>query len=339
MLQIVLETPGRLVAAEAPEPAAAAEAVLVQVHRVGICGTDLHAFAGRQPFFTYPRVLGHELGVEVLEPGPEGSGLQPGDRCAVEPYLNCGRCVACRRSRPNCCAELRVLGVHVDGGLQPRLRVPSRKLHRAAGLDFDQLALVETLAIGAHAVERGAPAIDEFVLVVGLGPIGLGTALFARLAGARVALMDVNERRLEFARAQVDPVLALRPGPEAADLLRRAGGGEPPTCVFDATGNAQSMAASFGWPAHGGRLVFVGLVQGELAFSDPEFHRRELMLLASRNARPETFRHVLAQLAAGRIDVRPWITHRCALAELPAAFGARIAGQPDVVKAIVEVAG
>lgn len=337
MLQIILEEPGRFSAVDRPEPAAEPGTALVRIHRIGICGTDLHAFAGRQPFFTYPRVLGHELGVEVLDPGDAASGLQVGDRCAVEPYLNCGHCIACRRGRFNCCATLKVLGVHVDGGMRPLLRVPASKLHRSDKLDYDQLALVETLGIGAHAVERGAPTRDDFVLVIGAGPIGLSIVQFARQGGAKLAVMDISDTRLEFCRSLPGVTATLKPGVGASDELRRIGDGDLPTCVFDATGNPQSMADAFKLPGHGGRLVLVGLIQGELAFNDPDFHRRELTILASRNALPSTFQHVIRMVEEGQVDTRLWITHRFSLAEIPVVFGPKIAGNPHLLKGMIEV--
>lgn len=335
MLQISLEQPGRFVAADVPEPAAAGEA-LVRVHRVGVCGTDLHAFAGKQPFFSYPRVLGHELGVEVIDPGETPNGLKAGDRCAVEPYLNCGKCIACRRGKPNCCTSLQVFGVHTDGGMRPLLRVPARKLHVSAKLDYDQLALVETLGIGAHAVERAQPGADEFVLVTGAGPIGLSVIQFAQARGVKLAVMDVSDARLEFVRKLGVPH-TLKPGAAAVEELKQIGGGELPTCVIDATGNPQSMQGCFELPAHGGRIVFVGLFQGDVTFNDPNFHRRELTLLASRNALPCTFREVLQRVESGQVDTRPWITHRLKLAEVPEVFPRDIAGNAAVLKAMIEV--
>ena len=176
MLQIVLDQPGRFSSRDVAEPTPGPGEALVRVHRIGVCGTDLHAFAGRQPFFEYPRVLGHELGVEVvaIADGAVGSELVVGDLCAVEPYLNCGTCSACRRGRTNCCRALRVLGVHIDGGMSPLLAVPVEKLHRSRSLTLDPLALVETLGIGGHAVERAAPQPGENLLIIGAGPIGLG---------------------------------------------------------------------------------------------------------------------------------------------------------------------
>jgi 2-desacetyl-2-hydroxyethyl bacteriochlorophyllide A dehydrogenase len=337
MLQIVLEKPGSFLATDGPEPVPPAGHALVRVHRIGVCGTDLHAFAGRQPFFNYPRVLGHELGVEVVDPGTEPHGLKAGDRCAVEPYLNCGHCIACRRGKPNCCTALQVLGVHVDGGMRPLLAVPARKLHRSASLDFEQLALVETLGIGAHAVERAALTREDFVLVIGAGPIGLSAIQFAQVSGARLAVLDVSETRLEFCRAQLGVKHTLAAGPDTAGRLQAIGEGDLPTCVIDATGNARSMAGTFELAAHGGRIVFVGLFQGDVTFNDPNFHRRELTLLASRNALPGTFREIIGLVESGRIDTRPWITHRFTLAETPQVFPEKIAGNPAVLKAMIEV--
>ncbi len=337
MLQIVLDKPGQFSVTDGLPPVPVPGEALVRVHRIGVCGTDLHAFGGRQPFFAYPRILGHELGVEVIDPGTDPHGLKAGDRCAVEPYLNCGRCIACRRGKPNCCAELKVLGVHADGGMRPLFTVSVRKLHRSEKLTYDQLALVETLGIGAHAVERAEIKPDDFVLVIGAGPIGLSVIQFVQVRGATLAVMDMSAPRRDFCRRQLGVTHTLAPGPAAAAQLSALGGGDRPTVVIDATGNPQSMAGTFDLPAPGGRIVFVGLCQGDVTFNDPNFHRRELTLLASRNALPGTFRDIIALIEAGRIDPTPWITHRFALAETPQRFPT-VAVDPALIKAMIEVA-
>ena len=337
MLQITLDQPGKFSTAEAPEPKPAPGEALVRVHRIGVCGTDLHAFAGKQPFFNYPRVLGHELGVEVIDPGSEPHGLKAGDRCSVEPYLNCTRCIACRRGKPNCCTDLKVMGVHIDGGMRPLITLPARKLHRSTKLDYEQLALVETLGIGAHAVERAEAKKEDFILVIGAGPIGLSVIQFALITGATLAVMDVSESRLAFCRDQLGVTHTVVPGPDCATQLKAIGGGDLPTLVIDATGNPRSMAGTFDLAAHGGRIVFVGLFQGELAFNDPNFHRRELTICASRNALPGTFRDIISLVEAGRVDTRPWITHRFKLSETPEVFPRDIAGNAAVLKAMIEV--
>ena len=334
MIAIALEKPGQFIAVDGPPPAPAPGDALVRVHRIGICGTDLHAFGGRQPFFSYPRILGHELGVEVIDPGSDPNGLEAGDRCSVEPYLNCGRCIACRAGRSNCCAELKCLGVHIDGGMRPEIVVPARKLHRSRTLTYDQLALVETLAIGAHAVDRAAIGPDDFVLVIGAGPIGLGVSQFVQVRGATLAVMDVRKSRLAFCERQFDAAHTLAPGADTVEELRSIGGGELPTVVMDATGSAASMAGTFDLPAQGGRIVFVGLFQGDIGFNDPNFHRRELTLLASRNAMPHDFREIITLVESGRINLMPWITHRFDLADTPQRFP-EIAANPDVIKTLI----
>src|SRR5579871_2981086 len=182
-----------------PEKPGPGEA-LVRVHNVGICGTDVSGYLGKMPFFSYPRIPGHELGVEVLSVGAGVDNVRPGDRCSVEPYINCQKCHACRRGHTNCCEHHQTLGVHCDGGLRPRFLVPARKLHVSRRLTFEQLALVETLAIGCHAVSRAALQAGETCLIVGAGPIGLATLEFAKLAGANVIMLDVNAQRLDFCR-------------------------------------------------------------------------------------------------------------------------------------------
>ena len=248
MLAITLDQPGKFSAADRPEPKPAPGEALVRVHRIGVCGTDLHAFAGKQPFFSYPRILGHELGVEVIDPGSETHGLKIGDRCSVEPYLNCGHCIACRRGKPNCCAELKVLGVHRDGGMRPLFTVPARKLHKSTRLTYDQLALVETLGIGAHAVERAEIKPDDTVLVIGAGPIGLSVIQFVLVTGAKLAVMDVSEPRLAFCRQQLGVAHTLAPGTEAAGQLKDLFTRDLPTVVIDATGNPKSMAGTLAIP-------------------------------------------------------------------------------------------
>lgn len=338
MLEITLDEPGRFSRRDdAPEPVPGPGEALVRVHRIGVCGTDLHAFAGLQPFFDYPRVLGHELGVEVVALGPDAEGVSPGDRCAVEPYLNCGACIACRRGRTNCCERLEVLGVHLDGGMRPLLALPTAKLHRSATLTLDQLALVETLAIGAHAVERGEPAATDAALVVGAGPIGLAVMQFLLANGCEPIVADVSDARLDFARQTLGIDRTVRVTDDDFEAhLRAVNDGELPTLTFDATGHTDSMRRAFERTAHGGRIVFVGLVQGEIGFDDPNLHRRELTLLASRNATGETFRRVIDRIEAGAIDTAAWLTHRLTLAEVPERFG-ELPGDAGLIKAMIEV--
>ncbi len=338
MKSLVLEAPGHLELRDRPEASApqAGEA-LVRVHRVGVCGTDLHAFGGKQPFFAYPRLIGHELGVEVLEIGEGVENVRVGDKCAVEPYLNCQGCIACRRGKGNCCAAMQVLGVHVDGGLRERFVLPARKLHVANGLKYDQLALVETLGIGAHAVSRAQIEKGEWVLVIGAGPIGLSAMQFARGAGANVIALDQSESRLAFCRESWGISHTVLAGHGALETIAALTNGDLPTAVFDATGHPASMNRAFDFVAPGGRLVFVGLHLGEVTFSDPDFHKKELTLLATRNALPQDLQGIIAGMERGEIDTSPWITHRAPISEVPDLFESWTRPATGVLKAIIEL--
>jgi 2-desacetyl-2-hydroxyethyl bacteriochlorophyllide A dehydrogenase len=310
---------------------------LVKISCVGICGTDLHAYRGNQPFFSFPRILGHELAVEVVALSGDPYGLRIGDCCAVEPYLDCGECQACRRGLSNCCERLQVLGVHVDGGMVQYLKVPTGKLHPSNRLKKEQLALVETLAIGGHAVERAGVESQDLVLVLGAGPIGLSVVEFVKRSGATLVVADRDEHRLRFCQEKMGVDKVLVAGETLLDELRKELNGDLPTVVFDATGNATSMMKSFEYCAHGGKLVFVGLFQGDVSFHDPTFHRKELTLLASRNATAHTFRTIINAIENGRMDTSHWITHRLPFDQLPDRFPDLLKPESRVIKAIVEM--
>jgi 2-desacetyl-2-hydroxyethyl bacteriochlorophyllide A dehydrogenase len=339
MKTIVLEQPRvlRLTDTAPPDQPAFGEA-LVRVRRVGICGSDLHAYKGEQPFLSYPRILGHELGVEVVALGPSDAAVKVavGERCCLNPYLNCGVCSACRRGTPNCCINLKVLGVHIDGGMRELLAVPTAKLHPAPTLPLDQLALVEMLCIGAHAVRRAQLTPGTDALVIGAGPIGLSVSQFAKLAGANVIGMELSEHRRAFARRQLGVERWVDGQSDPLAQLEELLSGELPMIVFDATGNGGSMMQAFNYVGHGGKLILVGLFQGDVTFHDPDFHRRELSVLASRNATNDDFAQVIAKLEAGQIDVAPWITHRVSPEQIVGEFAHWLEPENGVVKAMLE---
>lgn len=313
MKTLRLDEPGSLRWIEVADPVPSEGEALVRVRRCGVCGTDIHALAGKQPFFSYPRRLGHELCVEVVS-APDGSPLTPGDLCAVEAYDFCGTCPPCRAGKTNCCKNLRVLGVHTDGGHAPLMALPADKLHRATSLTPEQIALVEPLVIGAHGIERAALQPGEPTVILGMGPIGLAAAIFAKAAGANVVCVDVQEDRLRFATETMDLGTPMTADADLADHLTKHFG-QLPSAVIDATGNPASMKSSFLLAEHGARIVFLGLFIGEMTFDDPNFHRRELTLMASRAGLTESFREVIRLMEAGRIDVLPLITHRFDFAE------------------------
>ncbi len=333
---VVCESPGDLQLGFKPVPEAGPGEVLLRVRRIGVCGTDMHIFRGTQPFLAYPRVMGHELSGEVAT-APAGSGLAPGDEVLVMPYLSCGDCVACRKGKTNCCTRIQVLGVHRDGGLAEYLAVPAQFVLKTEGISLDDAAMVEFLAIGLHAVRRGAVAAGQRVLVVGAGPIGVAVALFAALNGAQVTVLDARDDRLGFCRDVLKVAHTVTAGEGDVEALRAITGGDFFDAVFDATGNIKAMERGLEFVAHGGTYVLVSIVLDRISFADPEFHKRETTLLGSRNATVDDFREVLAAMKAGLVPTRAMNTHRATLDEFIDTLPRWMDPASGVIKAIVEV--
>lgn len=338
MKSIILEKPFSFQYREtAFDNTIAAHELLLKIHTIGICGTDYHAYKGNQPFFSYPRRLGHELGAEIVAVGSEvnENNYPPGSRVSVEPYLHCGTCGACMRGHINCCENLQVIGVHSDGGMVEYLKLPANKVHISTKLSFEQLALVETLAIGCHAVERAAIVPNDFVLVIGAGPIGLSVIEFARLKRNTIFVLDRDENRLAFCAENYQVKTVLRTGSSEFDLDDYLP--EKPTIIIDATGNEQSMNGNVKMAAHGGKIVFVGLHQGNVVFKDTDFHRRELALLSSRNALPADFEFIIQKMEEGVIDTSKWITHRADFDNMSKHFNEWLDPVNRVIKAMVTI--
>lgn len=333
---VLCVAPGRLILEKRARPSRRPGEVLLRVRRVGICGTDMHIFRGTQPYLAYPRVMGHELAAEVVEADAD-AGVVPGDRVHVMPYLACGRCPACAKGLANACMNIEVLGVHRDGALTEYLTVPQAFVLRAEGVSLDEAAMVEFLAVGRHAVRRADIRPGDRVLVVGAGPIGIATALFASLAGGRVTALDARLERLAFTREHLRVDATIDLAEDVADRVDSLTGGAGYDAVFDCTGNARAMEAGFLYLAHGGRYVLVSIVPADITFSDPEFHKREATLLGSRNALPQDFEDVLSAMRAGQVPTAALCTHRSLLADLPAVFEGWMDPAAGVIKAIVEV--
>lgn len=335
MKVVVCESPGKLTVAERPCPPRGQAEVLLRVRRVGVCGTDMHILRGTQPFLSYPRVMGHELACEVVE-APPGSDLKAGEAVFTMPYLSCDRCSACKNGRSNCCRHLEVLGVHRDGGMAEFISVPDRFVRKADGLTLDQIAMVEFLSIGAHAVNRPGIRPGDRVLVVGTGPIGVAVMLFAALEGARITVLDGRADRLEFCRRLGRAEFCLALDSDTREGLHEVSGGEMFDRVFDCTGNIRAMEAGFDYVAHGGSYVLVSIVNERVSFSDPEFHRREITLLGSRNATLADAARVMGAIRSGHIDTDPLNTHRANLAEVPDMMPLWMNPAAGVMKAIVD---
>ncbi len=337
MKTLVCNTPGEFEYKEAAMPALQDGYTLLKIKRIGICGTDLHAYEGTQPFFNYPRILGHELAAEIVET-QEGNGFEVGEAVTISPYFYCSKCIACRMGKPNCCAAINVFGVHIDGGMREYVTVPTYSLIHGEGLSFDELALVEPLAIGAHGVRRAGVTEGEFVLVIGAGPIGLGTMEFARIAGGKVIALDINEQRLQFCKDKLGVSHTINAmSSDVAEQLKTITNGDMPTVVIDCTGNLKAINNAFQYMAHGARFVLIGLQKNEIAFSHPEFHKREATLMSSRNATSQDFDHVVLSMKKGLVNPTNYITHRVGFDEVKDNFASWLDPKNGVIKAMVSL--
>lgn len=336
MKVLVCEQPGSFNYIAKEQPAAKKDHAIIKVKRIGICGTDLHAYEGTQPYFEYPRILGHELSGELVDTGG-ATGFQTGERVTFIPYFNCGNCIACRNGLTNCCVSMKVCGVHVDGGMAEYLSVPASSLLHGADMSYDELALVEPLAIGAHGIRRAGLKAGEYILVIGAGPIGLGVIEFARIAGAHIIAMDVNDGRLGFCKEKLKVQHTINPSTEdALAKLKEITGNDMPTVVIDATGSLKAINDAFHYMAHGGRFVLIGLQKGHISFNHPEFHKREATLMSSRNATREDFDHVMNSMKKGLLDPSAFITHKVGFDDIKANFDSWLIPATGVIKAMVE---
>jgi len=336
MKYIVCETPGKLVLKKGEIPVPASDEVLVKIRRIGICGTDLHAFAGNQAFFSYPRILGHELAGEIYDP----NGLEaftPGDKVAILPYINCGTCVACRAGKTNCCASLKVLGVHTDGGMQEIIAISNRLLIPTPQLSWEEIAIIEPLCIAAHAVKRAQISKGQRVLVMGCGPIGLAIMVFAKIAGAKVLAMDINTQRLEVAASYFGADHTLLAGKTAKDTVNTLTDSDLCEVVLDATGNKIALEGGVDYMGHGGKYLLVGLYKDFLSFHHPSLHAKETSILCSRNATKEDFLFVIDTLSKKLFPIQAYVTHQVAFEQMIDDFSTWTDPANQVIKAMVSL--
>jgi 2-desacetyl-2-hydroxyethyl bacteriochlorophyllide A dehydrogenase len=309
---------------------------LLQIKRIGVCGTDIHAFEGTQPYFNYPRVLGHELAAEIVE--TTSDNLKVGEYVTIMPYKSCGKCVACKREKNNCCVSMQVLGVHIDGGMAEYITVPNDLIIKGQGLELDELSLVEPFAISAHAIARADLQKDDFILVVGAGPIGLGLVEFGRIIGAKVVVMDVNKERLAFCKGKLEVKHTIHIGTDDPyERLKEITNGDMPTAIFDATGNLNAIEQSLEYLAHSGTYVLVGIQKESFSLSHPEFHKRESTLMSSRNATKLDFDFVMESIKNKKINPLLFITHRIPFEEVIERFSIFNIPSENVIKAVIEL--
>lgn len=337
MNMLVCQQPEQLIWKIREVPLPGDDEALIKIKTVGICGTDIHAWGGHQPYFSYPRVLGHEICGEIVGLGKNIQYLKNGQQVSVIPYVACRKCPACRSGRTNCCENISVIGVHQDGGFAEYLVVPVANLLAADGIDPEAAALIEPFAISAHAVRRAVISQGDQLLVVGAGPIGLGAAAIASADGAEVVVADTCVARREHVQMQLgldtlDPSQA-----DFVERLRARFGGSLAQKVIDATGNPQAMNNTVNLIRHGGSIVFVGLFKGELSISDPEFHKKETTLMGSRNATEEDFAKVGRLMAQGLLSASMMLTHRYTFSTLAEVYEQEVVKNQQLIKGVIHM--
>ena len=326
---------GRAQIVDVPEPALGSEGAVLRPKALGLCGTDLAIFLGTNPLVTYPRIIGHEVAAEVVRVDDPSGRVKAGQRVTVLPILPCGRCVACRMGRPNCCVNNRTLGVHRDGCASELFSVPANRVYAAPReMPWEELALVEPMTIGYHAVKRGRVSAGDRVLIIGAGCVGLGAVQAARLSGASVAAADIRDLSVRLAR-ELGAELAVN---SAREDLRRAvrdwTSADGPLVVIEAAGSTETVEAAVELVSHAGRVVVVGYAKGAVRFPADSFVVKELDFLGSRNSL-NVLQEVLEHVAAGRIRVKPLVTHRFDFSEGVEALKFWVDRRQEVLKIVL----
>lgn len=337
MKSLICIKPGSFEYRDILEPTVVPNQSIIKIRRIGVCGTDLHAFQGTQPFFEYPRTLGHELSGDLVSVN-NAPGFREGEAVTFIPYFNCGICIACRNGKSNCCSKLKVFGVHQEGGMVEYLSVPSSLLVHGNELSYDELALVEPLSIGAHGVRRANIKQGENVVIIGVGPIGLASAMFARLKGANVIVLDIDNFRLDHCKRVFGFQHTINvTEADVVNQLRVLTKDDMPTVVIDASGNLQAINEGFKYMAHGGRYILVGLQKNNIVFSHPEFHKREATLMSSRNATRQDFEFVIDQIKNRQINIDGFISTYVEFHEIKKEFSKWLPPNSGIIKAMIKI--
>jgi len=335
MRQLVLNAPFDMRLCEVDMPERSPEDVLLRVRAAGICGSDVHAYRGHQPFLTYPRILGHELGCEIAEIETGDHGFNVGDAVVVEPYMGCGRCYPCMIGRYNCCSRLQVMGVHADGGMRDYFAVPVKYLHKAPeGSSFEELAMVETTAVGAHGVKRARVEAGEIVAIVGAGPIGIGAMQYAKSLGARTIVIDIAPQSLEKAKSLgADDVIDSSSSDPVEELMKLTSGFGA-HAVVECVGKPVTIEMTVNLVAPAGRIAIVGVGDQKVSFPQQVFNKKEIDYFGVRNAR-DMFPEIIALMQEGAISMAPLVTQRFNIDEGVEAFKFVHENQQDVRKAVI----
>jgi len=332
MKAIEITEPGTVRLTEREKPTPKSGEVLLKINRVGYCGSDLGAFKGLNPLVTYPRVPGHEIGATIAELGNGVTDWHVGQEVLVIPYSSCGKCSACLKERFNCCLNNETLGVQRDGALCEFATAPVEKLIASDKLSLQELALVEPLTVGFHAVARGQVAGADTVAVIGCGAIGLGVIAGANFRGARVIAIDIEDSKAEVAKACGASEFVNSRADNIHDRLVELTGGHGPDVMIEAVGHPMTYRMAVEEVCFAGRVVYIGWAKAPIEFETKWFVLKELDIRGSRNALPADFRDVITMLEAGDFPLDTVITKTVSLDDAPAAMDAWSADPASITK-------
>jgi len=336
MRALALEAPGKLTITTREMPAPRPGEVLLRVRLVGLCGSDLNSFRGKNPLVTYPRILGHEIAATVEDAGDARHLLPSGTAVTLMPYTSCGRCASCQRNRPNACESNQTLGVQRDGALTEYIAAPITKIVRG-NLSLKELCLVEPLTVGFHAVARGRVTATDTVAIFGSGGVGLGDIAAASFTGATTIAIDMDDKKLEIARKAGAQVCINSQTQDAHEALCELTNGLGPDVVIEAIGLPQTFRMAVEEVAFTGRVVYIGYAKEPVAYETRLFVQKELDILGSRNALPEDFRNVVQMLEAKRFPVDDAISMTVRLEDAAQAIGQWAASPSSYSKIMVAV--
>lgn len=337
MKQITLSKPHHFNINQVEIPILNKEEVLIQIKSVGICGTDIHAFHGHQPYFSYPRVLGHELSGIIVDAKTDDNSLL-GQSVSVLPYLSCGKCNSCIRGKTNCCAHLKVMGVHVDGGFGEYLSVPVANIMVGQEtISFDHLSMVEPLSVSYHGIKRAEISEKDWIIIFGAGPIGIGAILFAKSKTNKIILIDINQKRINYCKSILGIEHSFNGNDETLfEQIKDLTNGHFADIIIDATGNKKSIQQQLTFLGHGGKWILIGLQREDLRINHPEFHKREATLMSSRNATKNDFEQVINRICKKEINPALLITHTLDFDEVVSNFSTLIENS-SLIKGIIRI--
>lgn len=336
MRALIIKKPGEASVETIADPKPEAGKVLLRVRMVGLCGSDLNSFRGRNPMVQFPRIPGHEIAATIVEGNCPSLGLAIGVNVTMSPYTSCGQCASCKRGRPNACAFNETLGVQRDGALTEYINMPPEKLY-AAALTIKELCLVEPLTVGFHAVSRGRVSSADIVAVFGCGGVGLGAIAASQYAGAVTIAVDVDDEKLEIAR-KAGAEHVLNSGKTALhDRLAELTDGRGPDVIIEAVGHPQTFRAAVEEVAFTGRVVYIGYAKESVTYETKLFVQKELDILGSRNALPADFHTVIQMLREGKFPVQDAVGSIVSLDEAPGIFESWSANPAKFTKIMVQL--